>query len=59
MAKKKYVSDLKRNYVALHVSKDVELFWPLLTDQELVDMVNLIEAAKARIRKEARNAETN
>lgn len=59
MDRKKHLADLKRNYVALHISKELETFWPLLTDQELVDMVNLLEAAKARIYKEKRNAQIN
>lgn len=59
MDRKKYLKDMKRNYVALHISKELEAYWSLLTDQELVDMVNLMEAAKARIYKEAKNAQIN
>ena len=57
--KKKYLADLRRKYVALHASKELETYWLLLTDRELADMVNLLEAAKARIYKEEKNAETN
>lgn len=56
MDKDKYLGELRRSYVALWISRGVDKIWPLLTDQELVSMVNILSGAKSRVKKEKKNA---
>ena len=54
-----YIKELKRNLVAAWIATELEKYWLMLTDKELADMVSTLEAAKARMHKEKRNAKLN